>query len=496
MRRRAFCGAALAGAALTGIPFERLFGALVSGPPSEPLPALSNAGKQIALPVADVADLGQALRGPLLWPGQDGYDAARHVWNGAFDREPALIARCAGAADVMQAVDFGRGFDLPVAVRGGGHSLSGQSVCEGGLMIDLSPMRSVRVDPEAMTARAEPGVLLHALDAETQSFGLATPAGTVSHTGIAGLTLGGGFGRIARKYGLTCDHLQAADVIDAHGKLVQANEAENAGLLWGLRGGGGNFGVVTSFEYRLHRVQTTMLGGPIIYPLPQAREVLGFFADFALEAPDEINMDAALASGPDGQKVLVIDVCYCGDHAEGERVLAPLRAFRKPVMDGVRPTPYVALQQSHDAMFPVGRKYYVKGAFLHRIEPGLLDVTLEHLQTAPPGASFVFVHHGGAIGRVKPEATAFWHREARHTVLLQNGWDDPALSEQNVAWARAVWPDIEPYTKGFYVNLSGGESGERVRHNYGDNYARLQNLKDRYDPGNLFHLNANVVPDA
>lgn len=497
MRRRTFCGAALAGAALAGVPLQRLLAAAVDGAAGGPLPALSNAGSQISLPAVDVRDFGRRLRGPLLWPGQAGYDAARRVWNGAFDRKPALIARCTGAADVMQAVDFGRSFDLPVAVRGGGHSLSGQSVCEGGLMIDLSLMQSVRVDPEAMTARVEPGVLLHAFDAEAQSFGLAAPAGTVSHTGVAGLTLGGGFGRIARKYGLTCDHLRAADVVDAHGRLVQAGEEENPELLWGLRGGGGNFGVVTSFEYRLHKVQTMMLGGPIIYPLPLAREVLGFFADFALQAPDELNMDATLATGPDGQKALIFDTCWCGSDEDGERALAPLRKFRKPAVDGVRPAPYVALQQANDALTPFGRKYYVKGAFVHRLEPGLIDAVLGTFEDAPPGAAFTFVHQGGAIGRVQPEATAFWHREAKHSVLLQDGWDDPALSEQNVAWARSTWPAFEPYTRGFYVNeMAAGETDERIRRNYGGNYERLRRLKDRYDPANLFRMNANVRPDA
>lgn len=499
MRRRTFCGAALAGAALGVFPLDRLLATEDNavGRPTGDLPALSGTGKQITLQPSDIEELRGSLRGQLLLPGQDGYDGARKVWNGAFDRKPALIARCAGAADVAQAVTFAREHDLLVAVRGGGHSLSGQSVCDGGLMIDLSRLKGVRIDPVAMTARVEPGVLLGEFDREAQSFGLATPAGTVSHTGIAGLTLGGGFGRIARKYGLSCDNVRSVDLIAASGKLVQAGEKENGDLLWGLRGGGGNFGVVTSFEYRLHAVPTMMLGGLLVYPFEQARDVLDFFSGFAADASDDLYLDATLAFAPDGRKALLLEACYCGRFEDGERELKALREFRKPLQDTVQPTSYVQLQRSGDEIFPVGRRYYLKAGFLRRLDPALLDEAVERFRTAPAGAAIAIVHHGGAISRVRPDASAFWHREAQHSILLIARWDDPALTRSNSDWVRSTWPAFETFTRGFYVNdLAHDDTAERVRANYGGNYERLLTLKRRYDPANLFRMNANVVPNA
>lgn len=460
------------------------------------VPAFKKNGAEIMLRARDVEDFRAGLRGPLLLAGQDGYDEARRTWNGSFDRKPALIARCAGAADVMRAVSFAKAHDLLVAVRGGGHSISGQSVCDGGLMIDLSRMRGIRVDPAARRARAEPGVLLGELDRETQAFGLATPAGKISHTGIAGLTLGGGFGRISRKLGLSCDNLVAADVVTADGRLVRASEDENPELLWGLKGGGGNFGIVTSFEYQLHDVAPMMYGGLIIYPLAAAGKVLRFFADFTLEAPDEMYVDAALITLPDGQRVLALDTCFCGRLADAERQFAPLRQATKPLQDLAGPTPYVQLQVSLDDVYHYGIKAYERSGFLRRIEPALADEVIERLVASNlPSAQVIFVHQGGAIARVRPDATAFWHRDAQYSMMIQAHWTDPAQSDEIIGWARSTWAELESHTNGFYVNtISEDDPQRRVRGTYGDNYPRLVALKNAYDPTNLFRRNANIAP--
>lgn len=500
MRRRTFCGASFAALASVALPFERLFSAEIpAAKAARDIPAMTGAGKSIALRTGETEDFRAGLRGALLLPDQAGYEEARRIWNGAFDRRPALIARCAGAADVMRSVEFARAHELLTAVRGGGHSLSGQSVCDGGLMIDLSGMRSVRIDPVARTARVEPGVLLGELDREAQAFGLVTPAGTVSHTGVAGLTLGGGFGRLARKYGLACDNLQAADVVTADGKLLHASERENADLLWGLRGGGGNFGVVTSFEFRLHPSTAVLLGGPIIYPFAQAREVLRFYADFSHEPPDEVYADAILTALPDGQRVLVVDTCYAGSIAAGERAFAPLRRLGKPLKDAMAPTPYVTLQTQNDQTFAPGRRYYLKAGFLPRIGPELIDMLLERLKAADsPALAVIFAHIGGAAGRVAPADTAFWHRDARSSANVAAVWSDPAQGEALMELARSTFRAvIEPHMRGFYVNdVAPDDPQRRIDANYGENLSRLAALKAKHDPGNLFRLNANVAPRA
>jgi FAD/FMN-containing dehydrogenase len=491
MKRRDFCVTAVAAIAAATVPWRRARA-------TADTPALGPGERQLILKANEIDELRAAMRGGVLLPGQEGYDAARRVWNGAFDRRPALIARCAGAADVIQAVNFGRSQGMLVAVRGGGHSLSGQSVCEGGLMIDLSPMKSVHVDPLAMTGRLEPGVLLGQFDREAQAFGLATTAGTVSHTGAAGLTLGGGFGRIGRKYGLACDNMYAAELVTADGKFVKANEKENPDLLWGLRGGGGNFGIVTSFQYRLHKFGPLIYGGPLVYPLDQAREVLNFFADFITTAPDELYSDATIAPGKDGRRVLVFDVCFSGSQEAGDRALEPLRKFRKPLVDGLRMQPYVEIQRSGDDNFPIGRGYYIKSGFVRRIERTAIDALLEQNERAPNLNSVAFfAHAGGAISRVKPDATAFLHREANFSLAIVAFWDKPEDRDAGMQWVRETWKVMEPMTEGFYVNeLSGDDPERRIRANYGANYDRLVQLKDKYDRQNLFRMNANVKPKA
>jgi hypothetical protein len=459
---------------------------------------MSAEGKQVTLSASDVKDLKGRLRGELLLAGQSGYDQARKLWNGAFDRHPALIARCLGAADVTEAVTFARTHGLLVAVRGGGHSLSGQSVCDGGFMIDLSPMRSVHVDPMARVARIEPGVLLGEFDREAQFFGLATPAGTVSHTGAAGLTLGGGYGRLSRRFGLACDNLISADVITADGHYVKTSETENPDLLWGLRGGGGNFGVVTSFEYRLYPVAAMMYGGEMMFSPEDTADVLKFFAGFATETPDELYIDAALGRASKLGRVVVFDVCYSGPLEQAERVLAPLRRFRKPLKDALAPASYVTLQASGDAGSAAGRGYYERSGFIRGLEPGLIDAALAVMDEPQAAGDIIFWQHGGAVSRVKPEATAIWHRDAARSLLVDSDWDDPRdlhARDVGMQWARDTWHKLERFTDGFYVNtMAGDDPHQRVRATYGGNYPRLVELKGKYDPTNLFRLNANVPP--
>lgn len=489
MRRRTFLGSGVAALSLASLPLRRLYAA-------QDLPAVSRTGKAITLPASAIADLRARLRGELLLAGDTGYDAARQIWNGAFDRRPALIAHCAGAADVVQAVSFARAHDLLVAVRGGGHSLSGQSVCEGGLMISLAGLRGIRIDPEARIARVEPGVKLGEFDREAQAFGLITPAGTVSHTGVAGLTLGGGVGRLARRYGLTCDNLLAADLVDADGRLLHASASESPDLFWALRGGGGNFGVVTSFEFRLHPSPPVLLGGPIIFPLSQARSVLVAYADFAGNAVDDIYAEAGLTTLPDGQRAVVIDTCYAGGIEAGEKALAPLRKFGTPMVDAIGPRPYVELQQQTDKVLAFGRHYYVKGGFLGGIGRPLIDDLMDELPGLPPSVIVNFAHIGGAISRVAPSATAYWHRGARWNIVIATVWDNPADTEASMAAGRRAYAIAEPHVNGFYANIDnvGELKQSQVDRNYGGNLARLVKVKTQYDPTNLFHLNANVRP--
>jgi len=495
MKRRTFCASAIPALAIASAPWQRLFAA--TGGAGE-VPAIGTAGQQLVLQPSQLAELRGALRGQLLLPGQDGYDAARRVWNGAFDRKPALIVRCLGAADVVQAVEFARNNALLVAVRGGGHSLSGQSVCEGGMMIDLSPMKAIRVDPLARTARLEPGVLLGQFDREAQAFGLATTAGTVSHTGAAGLTLGGGFGRIGRKFALACDNLLGADVVTAGGRFLKAGARDNPDLLWGLRGGGGNFGVVTSFEYRLHAVDPMMHGGPLVLPFAGARALLRSFADFIAGASDDLYVDAAIVPTPDGQRVIAFDVCHSGPAPAAERDLAQLRKLGQPLQDGLRPRTYVDIQRAGDDNYPAGRSYYIKSGFMRAITPRMIDAVVDYLESTPLPTGIVgFSHMGGAISRVKPGATAFWHREAQHSLMMIGFWDEAGSAERAMQWVRGGWKGFEPLTDGFYVNeMSYDEADRRIRGNYGGNYPRLAALKKQYDPTNLFRLNANIKPGA
>ncbi len=495
MKRRTFVTSTLSAGVIAMLPARRLLAATAD------IPAIGRTGKELVLRGSDIEELRARLRSKLLTAADEGYEQARRIWNGAFDRRPALIVRCAGAADVAQAVNFGRTQDLLIAVRAGGHSLSGQSVCDGGLMIDLSLMRGVRVDPIARTARVDSGALLGDLDREAQAFNLATPAGRVSHTGAAGLTLGGGFGRLTPRFGLSCDNLRAADVIAANGEYVRASKDENSELLWGLKGGGGNFGVVTSFEYQLHPVSPTMYGGVLLYPLAKAKELLRFIAEFSQSKPDELFVDTMLANLPQPGKVLGFSVCYSGPPDKGEEVVKPLRQFG-PLVDAVKPSSYIELQTAQDRGSQHGLGYYERSGFLTGISPELIDAAVDSMESAqPPGARIMFTGDcGGAFNRVPRDATAFWNRDARSTLIVQGFWADPrdkAASEAHLGWARATFDRLSPHTKGFYVNtIAVDDPQQRVRATYGDNYPRLVALKRRYDPTNLFRRNANIDPGA
>ncbi|MCC6792106.1 MAG: FAD-binding oxidoreductase [Thermomicrobiales bacterium] len=429
-------------------------------------------------------------------PGDAGYDAARSVWNGMIDRRPAAIARCGSTADVVEAVRFARDQGLPIAIRGGGHNAAGLAVCDDGLVIDLTRMRRVEVDPSARVARAEGGATWGDLDQATQAHGLATTGGAISMTGVGGLTLGGGLGYLMRSYGLACDNLLAAEIVTATGDVVRADADHDADLLWALKGGGGNFGVVTSFEFRLHPVGD-VLGGMLIHPVERAPEVLRFYREFAANAPDEAIVFAALLHTPDGMPAVAIVAAYNGAIAEGERVLKPLRDFGPPVADLIAPIPYTGLQTMLDAGFPSGLPVYWRSHFLTDIDDDLLDTLIARFKTSPSPLSALLIEQlGGQVARVPRDATAFDHRDADFNLAIIARWPDPAMADACIAWARETWDATKGHARGVYVNYLGvGEAGDRVRAAYGEEkYARLAEIKRRYDPDNIFCFNQNIKP--
>jgi FAD/FMN-containing dehydrogenase len=435
------------------------------------------------------------LRGDLIQPGDPRYDEARKVFNGMIDRRPAGIVRCGGVPDVVAAVRFARETRMLVSVRGGGHSVAGNASCDDGLVIDLSMMKTVRVDPRERTARAEGGATWGPFDHETQVFGLATTGGIVPSTGIGGLTLGGGIGYLNRKYGLACDNVISAEVVTADGQVLEASAEEHPDLFWALRGGGGNFGVVTSFEYRLHPVGP-VLGGEMIFPLAQARKVLRFYRDWSAAAPDELRADATLLSGPEGPALDII-VCYCGDPEEGEKVLRPLRGCATPMADTVAPVPYTTVQNLLTQVFQPGFRHYWKSGFIRTFSDEAIDAMVDMFVDEVPGffTAIAIEHLGGEVSRVGPQDTAFNHRDAQHSLLVLRMWSDPAESDANIDWARRCYRAAEPFlTRAAYVNYLGDEGDVRVRAAYGANYDRLTAIKNKYDPTNSFHLNQNIEP--
>jgi hypothetical protein len=433
----------------------------------------------------------------LLRPGDPGYDDARRVWNAMVDKRPALIARCTGLEDVAAAVRFGRERGLLISIRGGGHNVAGMAVAEGGLMIDCAPMKGIAVDPAGRTARAGAGVLWGEFDAVTQEYGLATVGGVVSTTGVAGLTLGGGQGWLTGKHGLSLDNLLAAEVVTADGEMVRASAEEHPDLFWALRGAGANFGVVTSFEYRLHPVGPTVLGGMVIHPLPKAREVLRFYREFAAGQPDELTTYAALLTAPDGNPVVAMVCCYAGPPEEGEKAVEPLRRFGPPVADLIGPMPYVAVQGIISQAFPHGRLNYWKSTLLREIPDGVINALADFAGRVPsPHSAIAIADTHGAYGRVAPDATAYAHRDLPFDLVILSSWTDPADSERNVAWTRGLYEAVRPFAPaGVYVNdLDGDEGQARVRDAYGVNYARLAELKKTWDPDNVFRANHNIAP--
>jgi len=437
-----------------------------------------------------------AFRGETIRPEDPSYDAARRIWNASIDRHPGLIARCSGVADVIAAVNFARQNKILVAIRGGGHNVGGRALCDGGLVIDMSRMKGIHVDARRKRARVQAGATLGDVDRETHVFGLAVPAGVISKTGIAGLTLGGGVGWLVRKHGLTCDNVLSFDVVRANGKPIVASATRNKDLFWALRGGGGNFGVVTSFEYQLHPAGT-ILGGLVVHPRDKAVDVLRFYRDFVESAPEEVTAYTILMTTPDGVPAVAMAACYCGDLAEGERVLKPLRDFGAPLMDAIQPMPFPQMQSLLDDAFPSGNQNYWKSAFLSKLTDDAIATIVDHANRATsPLTGIAVEYYGGAASRVGAADTAFAHRAAEYDIGILTQWVDPAESSRHIEWTRSLASALEPFASGAYLLNFLGEDADRttIQAAFGANYERLRAVKKKYDPTNFFRVNQNVEP--
>jgi FAD binding domain-containing protein/berberine-like enzyme len=451
-----------------------------------------------------LVDLASEFRGDVIQPGEIGYDDHRAIWNGSIDRHPAVILRSASAQDVRNAVGFARRSQMPVAVRGGGHSFPGHSTCDG-VLIDLSPMRGIRVDPIRRTVRAQAGVLLGELDRETQAFGLAVPAGIVTHTGLAGLTLGGGIGWLQRKYGLTIDNLLSVDLVTASGEPVTASAERNPELFWGVRGGGGNFGIVTEFEFQLQPVGPTVVAGPIVWPIEDSGDVLRYYRDWITDVPDELTTIVvhrwipAIPAFPaelHGKPAVFVIACWCGPVEDGLKVLAPMKSYGKPLLDLCEPKPFLTHQSMFDPSFPHGRWYYIRSTDVAELTDDVIDIAVEAgAAISGPLTSYPIFHKGGAIARVDEDATAFGGRQAGHTFNFVASTETADGFEEQRDWVRRFSKALEPHRVGVYLNFLGDEGDDTIREMYGaTKYARLQALKREYDPDNLFHLNQNIPP--
>jgi FAD/FMN-containing dehydrogenase len=461
--------------------------------------------KEATISTTQLDELKTGFRGNIVALGDDGYDQHRTVWNGSIDRRPAMIAMCAGVADVMSAVRFARASGLPVAVRSGAHSFPGLSVCDDGLVIDLSLMRGIRVDPDARTARVQAGATLGELDRETQAFGMAVPAGIVTTTGVAGLTLGGGIGWLTRKYGLTIDQLLSVDMVTATGEFVKANATENADLFWGVRGGGGNFGIVTEFEFRLNPVGPQVLAGAIFWPMSESPKLMRFYRDWIAESPNDLTTIVVHRKAPalpvipadlHGKPVVAVAACWAGDIDEGERVLRPLKQFGEPVLDVCVPKPFITHQSMFDPSFQRGWHYYFRSCDLSSLNDDVLDTGLRYGEAIQsPITSFAVFQLGGAMRDVGDDDTAFNGRGSGHTVNINGNAMSPEAFDAERDWVRRFWTELEPHNVGAYVNFLMDEGEERVRRSYGaDKYRRLQQLKRKWDPENFFRLNQNIPP--
>ena len=447
-----------------------------------------------------------SLHGPLLAPNSPGYDQARTIWNAMIDRHPGLIVRCTEVSDVVQAVRFARDNRMTLAVRGGGHNIAGTALCDGGLCIDLTPMRAVHVDPLTRTARVGAGATLADFDRDAQAHALATPLGINSTTGVAGLTLGGGFGWLSRRFGLTIDNLISADMVLANGDVVRASESDHPDLFWAIRGGGGNFGIVTSFEFKLHEVGPQVLSGLVVHPLDAAGDVLRFYREFMPKTPEEYVTWFVMRKAPPlpflapewhGKEILALAICYSGqDLDEGARIAAPLRSFGQPIADVVGPTPYTDWQQVLDPLLTPGMRNYWKSHNFTKLSDGLIDTLISFARRIPdPQTEIAFAQIGGATTRVPSDATAYAHRDAQFVLNVHGRWADAAKDEECIGWARELFKAAAPFASaGAYVNFLTQEETDRVRSAYGDNYVRLAGIKAKYDPENLFHGNQNIAP--
>jgi len=456
--------------------------------------AVTGDGGNALLEKAAIQELSDSLRGNLFLTGSDGYDKARRVLNKSIDKFPALIVQPTGVSDIQNAVTFARERNLLLAVKCGGHSFSGKSTCDGGMQIDLSNFRNVRVIPDEKSAHVAGGSLLGEIDHECMAHGLVTTAGTVSHTGVGGLTLGGGFGRVARRFGLALDNVKSVDIVTADGQLRHASANENPDLYWGVRGGGGNFGIVTSFEFGLHEMQREVIGGNVIFPLSDAREVLRFYADYCEDAPDDLYLDFVMFSPPGGaDPVAIIHACYSGPSENADSVLAPLNSFGKPLVNEMKAVDYVEFQRSGDDSDPRTGGQYLKSGFNEGISERLIDALAEGFEPHADRTTVVFFQHsGGAISRVPSDETAFAHRWATHSVFTTVAWEPTVDREPHVRYVRNYWNEVEPSTRGFYMNEVADESQGIVNSNYEGNFEKLLRVKQEYDPGNLFRLNANI----
>jgi FAD/FMN-containing dehydrogenase len=454
-----------------------------------------------------IETLKAGMRGPVILPDDPSYDEERRIWNAMIDKRPAAIAQCSGVADVMHAVRVASDEGLLISVRGGGHNIAGNALCEDGLVIDLSAMRSVHVDPEARHACVAPGATLGDFDHEAQVFGLATPVGINSTTGIAGLTLGGGFGWLTRKYGLTADNLIEAEMVTADGQRVRVSAAAHPDLFWAIRGGGGNFGIVTQFVYALHEVGPTVLCGLVVYPVEQARAVLERYREYVVDIPDELCVWAVLRKAPPlpflpesahGREVVIFALMYSGGVAQGERLIEPIRQFGDPVGEHVGPAPYSAWQQGFDPLLTPGARNYWKSHNFAALDDGLIDAVIDYAGRLPSSQCEIFIALlGGQANRVAADATAYAHRDVQFVMNVHGRWDTPEQDDACVSWSREFFEAARPYASGgVYVNFMSADETDRVAAAYGPNYERLAHIKQRYDPGNLFQLNQNIRPAA
>ena len=499
MNRRNFLRASVAAGVAAGATSTELLAAYEAATTvRSEVEAVTGDGRAIALEKAAVQELQAGLRGDVLMPGNPGYDDSRRVLNAGIDKYPALVVRPAGVTDVRHAVRFASDNELLLAVKCGGHSWAGKSTCDGGMQIDLSTLRHVRVDPRMRRAWVAGGSLLGEMDRETMALGLVTTAGTVSHTGVGGLTLGGGFGRVARRFGLALDNVRAVDIVTADGELRHADAEQHPDLYWGVRGGGGNFGVVTNFEFGLHPMKREVLAGELMFPIDRARDVLRVYADMLETAPDELYVDAIIMNPPGGAPgMAAVSICYSGAPARADAVLSPIRKLGKPLQDTVAARDYVEVQRRFDNDDPRSVGEYMKSGFIDALPDALIDRVVEGFEGDPGRSTTLFFQHsGGAIGRVPVDATAFAHRDAVASMFILISWPLGSVSDDDVRYLRNYWGTLEPFTDGWYTNEISNEPQRVVNSNYQGNFERLLEIKKRYDPHNLFRLNANIRPMA